>query len=108
MRLAFNTFLPYADRAKVTMFGSARTQPDDPLYHQTRRLAADFAERAWMVVTGAVPGNMAAGLRGAGRYNSKGVANPLPSWEEANEVLHGDEKNVTMHDFRPTRQEKDN
>ncbi len=99
MRLAFNTFLPYADRAKVTMFGSARTQPDDPLYHQTRRLAADFAERGWMVVTGAGPGIMAAGMEGAGRENSMGVTIRLPFEEAANEFIDGDEKLVAMKYF---------
>ena len=99
MRLAFNTFLPYADRAKVTMFGSARTQPDDPLYHQTRRLAADFAERGWMVVTGAGPGIMAAGMEGAGRENSIGVTIRLPFEEAANEFIDGDEKLVAMKYF---------
>ncbi len=32
MRAAFRTFAPYRDIPKVTMFGSARTHPDDPLY----------------------------------------------------------------------------
>ncbi len=99
MRMAFNTFLPYADRAKVTMFGSARTQPDDAEYHQTRRLAADFAERGWMVVTGAGPGIMAAGMEGAGRENSMGVTIRLPFEEAANEFIDGDDKLVSMKYF---------
>lgn len=99
MRLAFNTFRPYAHRSKVTMFGSARTQPDDAEYHQTRRLAADFAERGWMVVTGAGPGIMAAGMEGAGRENSIGVTIRLPFEESANEFIDGDDKLVAMKYF---------
>ena len=99
MRMAFNVFRPYADRSKVTMFGSARTLPDDPLYHQTRRLAADFAERGWMVVTGAGPGIMAAGMEGAGRENSIGVTIRLPFEEAANEFIDGDDKLVAMKYF---------
>jgi len=99
MRTAFKTFLPYADRSKVTMFGSARTQPDDAEYHQTRRLAADFAERGWMVVTGAGPGIMAAGMEGAGRENSFGVTIRLPFEEAANEFIDGDDKLVAMKYF---------
>jgi uncharacterized protein (TIGR00730 family) len=99
MRTAFATFRPYAERAKVTMFGSARTQPDDPVYHQTRRLAADFAERGWMVVTGAGPGIMAAGMEGAGRENSIGVTIRLPFEEAANEFIDGDDKLVAMKYF---------
>jgi len=99
MRTAFRAFQPYDDRAKVTMFGSARTQPDDPVYHQTRRLAADFAERGWMVVTGAGPGIMAAGMEGAGRENSFGVTIRLPFEEAANQFIDGDDKLVAMKYF---------
>src|SRR5262245_23654817 len=51
MRAAFRVFAPYADVPKVTIFGSARTRPDDPLYAQTRDLAARLASDGWMVVT---------------------------------------------------------
>lgn len=99
MRTAFLTFKPYQDRAKITMFGSARTLPDDPLYHQARRLAEDLAERGWMVVTGAGPGIMAAGMEGAGRENSMGVTIRLPFEESANEFIEGDDKLVAMKYF---------
>jgi uncharacterized protein (TIGR00730 family) len=99
MRMAFAAFRPYGDRPKVTIFGSARTLPDDPLYHQARRLAADLAAMGWMVVTGAGPGIMAAGMEGAGRENSFGVTIRLPFEEAANEFIHGDEKLVSMKYF---------
>ena len=76
MRLAFKVFDPYHDVPKVTIFGSARTLPDDPLYAQTRDLASALAEAGWMVVTGAGPGIMAAGIEGAGP-RSDGVPAPL-------------------------------
>ena len=44
MREAFRLFAPFTDVPKVTIFGSARTLPDDPLYVQTRDLAADLAD----------------------------------------------------------------
>src|SRR5437762_12640813 len=53
MRLAFKVFEPYKDVPKVTMFGSARTLPDDPLYAQARNLATVLADERWTVVTGA-------------------------------------------------------
>ncbi|WP_436795965.1 TIGR00730 family Rossman fold protein [Actinospongicola halichondriae] len=99
MRTAFATFRPYEDAPKVTMFGSARTRPDDPLYEQARRLAAELAARDWMVITGAGPGIMAAGLEGAGRENSFGVTIRLPFEESANEFIEGDEKLVSMKYF---------
>src|SRR4051812_28530648 len=39
MRDAFRVFAPYEHVSKVTIFGSARTQPEDPLYDQARRVA---------------------------------------------------------------------
>src|ERR1700730_12491397 len=39
MREAFKVFAPYRELRKVTMFGSARTLPDDPLYAQARDVA---------------------------------------------------------------------
>ena len=99
MRMAFSTFRPYHGTSKVTIFGSARTLPDDPLYVQTRRLAADLAEQGWMVITGAGPGIMAAGIEGAGRANSFGVTIRLPFEEAANEFIQGDDKLVAMKYF---------
>jgi hypothetical protein len=55
MREAFAMFDPYADRKKVTIFGSARTKKDDPLYLHTQHVAAELAAQGWMVVTGAGP-----------------------------------------------------
>ncbi len=99
MRTAFAMFRPYHDIAKVTMFGSARTRPDDPLYDQAKRLASELAGKGWMVVTGAGPGIMAAGIEGAGRENSFGVTIRLPFEEAANEFIDGDEKLVAMKYF---------
>jgi uncharacterized protein (TIGR00730 family) len=99
MRMAFAMFRPYHDTAKVTIFGSARTLPDDPLYIQTKRMAADLAAEGWMVVTGAGPGIMAAGIEGAGRENSFGITIRLPFEEAANEFIQGDDKLVAMKYF---------
>src|SRR5947208_5053191 len=84
MRSAFKVFAPYQNTPKVTIFGSARTLPDDPLYAQTRDLAAALAARGWMVVTGAGPGIMAAGAEGAGRDMTIGVNIRLPFEQEPN------------------------
>ena len=78
MREAFLAFAPYRDVPKVTIFGSARTLPEDPLYDQARRVAASLAARGWMVVTGAGPGIMAAGFEGAGPERAIGVSIRLP------------------------------
>jgi uncharacterized protein (TIGR00730 family) len=78
MRYSFHVFEPYRDKRKVAIFGSARTQPDDPLYDQARRFARAIAERDWMVITGAGPGIMEAGIEGAGPGRAFGVSIRLP------------------------------
>ncbi len=99
MREAFEVFGPYEDVPKVTVFGSARTRQDDPVYDQARQIAAALAERGWMVVTGAGPGIMQAAMEGAGRERSIGVAIRLPFEQGANPVIAGDEKYVSMKYF---------
>ncbi|MFM7772665.1 MAG: TIGR00730 family Rossman fold protein [Acidimicrobiaceae bacterium] len=99
MREAFAMFAPYSDRKKVTIFGSARTMKNDPVYKQTQAVAAKLASDGWMVVTGAGPGIMEAGMSGAGREMSIGVSIRLPFETSANEVIAGDEKYVEMRYF---------
>ncbi|MDN3497314.1 hypothetical protein QL996_15345, partial [Planococcus sp. APC 4015] len=55
MRAAFALFAPYDGIPKVTIFGSARTRPDDLRYRQASAVAAALADSGWMVVTGAGP-----------------------------------------------------
>jgi uncharacterized protein (TIGR00730 family) len=99
MRNAFRMFAPYRDVPKVTIFGSARIDPGDPLYGQGRDLASLLSERGWMIVTGAGPGIMAAGLEGAGRERAIGVNIRLPFEQGANEFIAGDEKLISMKYF---------
>jgi uncharacterized protein (TIGR00730 family) len=99
MRDAFEVFKPYRGIPKVSIFGSARTKPDDPLYEQTRRLAEQLAAAGWMVVTGAGPGIMQAGMEGAGRERSIGVSIRLPFEAGANSIIAGDDKHVAMKYF---------
>jgi uncharacterized protein (TIGR00730 family) len=49
----------------VSIFGSARTRPDDPMYEAARRTGARFAEAGYAVITGGGPGIMEAANRGA-------------------------------------------
>ena len=90
MRDAYLTFGPFRHVRKVTIFGSARAERGTPLYEQTKALAAAMAAQGWMVVTGAGPGIMAAGLEGAGREMALGAAIRLPFESEANEHLAPD------------------
>ncbi len=49
----------------VTVFGSARTSPDDPQYKAAEALGGLLAKRGFSVMTGAGPGIMEAANRGA-------------------------------------------
>jgi hypothetical protein len=99
MREAFAMFQPFIQRSKVTIFGSARTKKDDPMYSHTLNVAKSLADLGWMVVTGAGPGIMEAGMEGAGRERSIGVSIRLPFESEANSIIAGDEKYVSMRYF---------
>lgn len=99
LRLAFRLLAPLEGVRKVTIFGSARTAPHDPLYEQTVRVARELASQGWMVITGAGPGIMEAGMVGAGRENSVGVSIQLPFENEANEIIAGDEKHASLKYF---------
>ena len=53
------------DVPAVTIYGSARTQPDDPLYKTTEELAGKLAQEGYGVITGGGPGIMEAANKGA-------------------------------------------
>ena len=99
MRDAFRLFQPFHHVPKVTVFGSARTRHDDPLYVQARDVAAELADDGWMVVTGAGPGIMQAAAEGAGSKMSLGVSIRLPFEERANTIIEQDAQVVSMKYF---------
>jgi uncharacterized protein (TIGR00730 family) len=99
LRRAFAVFAPYRSQRKVTIFGSARTPRDAPTYQHAERLAQLMAQNGWFVVTGAATGIMEAGHRGAGRDRSMGLNIMLPFEQQANDVIRGDSKLVTMKYF---------
>ena len=99
MTEAFAMFAPYRGERKITMFGSARTLPTDPLYAQARDLAALLARHGWSTVTGAGPGIMAAGLEGAGPDKAFGINIRLPFEQSANDFIRDNPKLVSMKYF---------
>jgi uncharacterized protein (TIGR00730 family) len=100
MRHAFHVFAPYRSERKLAMFGSARTEADSPLYDQARRLATAMAAHDWMIITGAGPGIMEAGLEGAGPDNAFGVSIRLPFEASTTQfIAEGDPKLVNFRYF---------
>ncbi|HIA19061.1 MAG TPA: TIGR00730 family Rossman fold protein, partial [Planctomycetaceae bacterium] len=83
----------------VSVFGSARTEPEAATYQQAVCFGKAMAERDWMVVTGAAAGIMEAGHVGAGRAHSMGLNIMLPFEQEANPIIAGDHKLVNMKYF---------
>ena len=99
MRAAFRLFAPYAGVPKVTIFGSARTQSQDPLWLGAEAAARGLAELGWMVVTGAGPGIMEAAATGAGPERSLGISIQLPFEEDPLDVEVDDGHRIAMKYF---------
>lgn len=57
----------------VSIFGSARTDPADPLYQDAVRIAEMLTRRGFAVITGGGPGIMEAGNKGAAEAGGKSV-----------------------------------
>src|SRR6059058_1776384 len=73
----------------VTVFGSARTKPDEPIYQAGRDLGAALARRGFAVITGGGPGMMEAVNRGCHEAGglSVGCNIELPSEQELNKYV---------------------
>jgi len=99
LRYAFKVFTPYRRDRKVTVFGSARTEPDDPFWQQAEDYGRRMAEEGWMVVTGAGGGVMEAAHKGSGRDMAMGLNIILPFEQEANSIIAGDPKLVNLKYF---------
>lgn len=57
----------------VSIFGSARTKPDNPYYKMTEEIAAKLVRHGYGVITGGGPGIMEAGNKGAFEQGGKSV-----------------------------------
>lgn len=99
LRTAEQVFEPWRDFRKVSVFGSARTRPDEPAYRAAVDFSRKMRDRGFMTITGAGPGIMAAGNEGAGADDSFGLNITLPFEAMANEFIAGNEKLVDFNYF---------
>ncbi len=99
MRYTNKIFSPYRQRKKVTVFGSARTAPEEPIYQTCVEFCRLLVKHDYMVITGGGPGIMLAGNEGAGVENSFAVNIHLPFEQETNPVMNEDKKVITYRYF---------
>jgi len=74
----------------VSMFGSARVKPDDPLYKKTEEIACKLSKAGYSVITGGGPGLMEAGNKGAFENGGEsiGLHIHLPMEQHNNQYLN--------------------
>jgi uncharacterized protein (TIGR00730 family) len=99
MRFTSKVFGPYRNVRKVTVFGSARTLPGDPVYEMASLFGKKLAETGYMVITGGGGGIMQAVNEGAGPEHSFGVNIRLPFEEKPNPVSEGNPRFITYKYF---------
>lgn len=84
----------------VSIFGSARTKPEDPYYKLAEEVAFKLTQNGYGVITGGGPGIMEAGNKGAyrGKGTSVGLNIELPFEQHDNPWIDND-KNLEFHYF---------
>src|SRR3990172_585705 len=99
MRFTSKVFGPYHHVRKVSVFGSARTRPEESVYKMAYLFGQKLAEAGYMVITGAGPGIMQAVNEGAGPDHSFGVNIRLPFEQRANPTLEGSPRHIMYKYF---------
>lgn len=99
MRYTSKMFGTYRERKKVTIFGSARTAPDEAIYQKCVTFSRQLVRLGYMVITGGGPGIMQAGNEGAGPDNSFAVNIRLPFEQETNPVMENSGHSITYQYF---------
>ena len=99
MRFTSKVFGPYRNVKKVTVFGSARIKPQQPMYAMACELGRKLAAAGYMVITGGGPGIMQAVNEGAGPEHSFGINIQLPFEQRPNPVIDGNPRYILYKYF---------
>lgn len=99
MRFTSKVFGPYRNVRKVTVFGSSRTKPDDPMYEMAKLFGKKLADSGFMVITGGGGGIMQAANEGAGSEHSFGINIRLPFEQKLNPVIKDNPRQITYKYF---------
>ena len=86
----------------VSIFGSARTKPEDPMYQKCEHIARLLSDGGFSVLSGGGPGMMEAANKGAyyGKSPSVGLNIVLPHEQRPNEYQ---DLSVKFHHFFPRK-----
>ncbi|MCM0084298.1 TIGR00730 family Rossman fold protein [Geomonas sp. Red32] len=99
MRYTTLVFAPYRHTKKVTIFGSARTLPEEEMYQKCMSFSKLLSERGYMIITGGGGGIMQAGNEGAGSDHSFAANIKLPFEQSANPVMVKNPRLITYKYF---------
>ena len=83
----------------MTIFGSARTSPNEAIYQKCVTFSRQLVRLGYMVITGGGPGIMQAGNEGAGAENSFAVNIRLPFEQGTNPVMENSGHSITYQYF---------
>ena len=83
----------------VSIFGSARTKPNHPLYKKTTKIAKRLTEEGFGVITGGGPGVMEAGNKGASLAGGISVGLNINLPFEQNNNIYIDRDKVLNHRY---------
>lgn len=83
----------------VSIFGSARTAPDHPLYEMTVEIAAKLVRHGYGVITGGGPGIMEAGNKGAKSEKGKSVGLNIELPHEQGNNIYIDPDKLISFDY---------
>jgi hypothetical protein len=99
MRFTSKVFGPYRGIRKVTVFGSARTEPEESVYKMACLLGQKLVKAGCMVITGGGGGIMQAVNEGAGPEYSFAVNIRLPHEQKPNPVVEGNPRLIMYKYF---------
>jgi uncharacterized protein (TIGR00730 family) len=84
----------------VSIFGSARTNPDNKYYKMTEEIAASLVEQGYGIISGGGPGIMEAANKGAKRAGGRSVGlNIILPFEQSHNIYIDHDKLITFDYF---------
>jgi hypothetical protein len=84
----------------VSIFGSARTNPDNKYYKMTEEIAASLVEQGYGIISGGGPGIMEAANKGAKRAGGRSVGlNIILPFEQSHNIYIDSDKLITFDYF---------